>query len=146
MNNIFQKLKWLIEDLILWFKDKLDIRYNTPHKRLYDNGKWEETFTNTVFCDILYIWFFTAFIFEILLFFCGIDSESIVESIPILFFIHGGDDGGFIFWPGVILGGEGIFKIIWEGSPLNTLSGVSFGVLLIISCFLNILFLCCIFI
>ena len=112
MNNIFQKLKWLIDDLILWFKDKLDIRYNTPHKRLYDNGKWEETFTNTVFCDILYIWFFTAFIFEILLFLCGIDSESIVESIPILFFIHGGDDGGFIFWPGVILGGEGIFKII----------------------------------
>ena len=87
MSNILQKLKWLIEDLILWLKDKLDIRYNTPHKRIYDNGKYEETFTNSIFCDILYIWFITAFIFEMILFLCGIDSESIVESIPILFII-----------------------------------------------------------
>lgn len=145
MYNIFQKLKWLIEDLILWFKDKLDIRYNTPHKRIYDNGKYEETFTNSIFCDILYIWFITAFIFEMVLFLCGIDSESIVESIPILFIIYGGDDGGFMFWPIVMLGGEGIFKILRDGSPLNTLSGVSIGVLLIISCILNIPLLCMVF-
>lgn len=142
MNN----LKWFIQDLIYKIQDLFKVRYETPHKRLYDNGKREETFTNSVFCDILYILFLTAAIFELILFFCGIDSATLVESIPFSFFLHGEDEGGgFMFWPGVILGGESIFRFLWEGTPYNTLSGVSIGVMLIISCILNIPLLCWVF-
>ena len=138
MNN----LKWFIQDLIYKIQDLFKVRYETPHKRLYDNGKREETFTNSIFCDLLYIWFCTCFIFEIILYTAGVYGEAIIESVPILKLFYDTEDDGFMFWPIVILGGESIFRFFWVGTPYNTISRVSGGVILLISCILNIPLIC----
>ena len=164
MRDFFQSLIWNIINIF-------EERYKTEHLKVHRGigEKYEEYYTNSILCDVLYISLVIGVLMEIFILMFPVDLNSIIFKIPlfkylfemefldilisliIAFIMMDENTGansilefnlsGFIYIPIILLG---LYRLISTKS-MNTLSLKSVGAILIISCIIAIPFIILLF-